>query len=318
MADALTQLAGSGSGPLAPPALERIAAALAAAGFPVPLAHIRVEARDDKWLVRLPGPLLAWVATSERGIARLRTERRVLRLLASRCSFGVPRLLFESDEGDLDVREPVPGATDPWAAYSTVRDDPARAREIGAALGALLAQQHSRIVAADVADWLPRQPEWPERRDWIAARLPTVVDDARLIRRALATIDEYEGVPVEDGDLALLHGDLGLHNLAFDPESGAVNGVFDYDGAAWADRHHDFRYLVFDFASHALVDAAAAAYEPAVGRPIRRERVFLYNAACAITYLASRAGVAPEERWCGRTLAEDLRWSNAAIAAVGR
>jgi hypothetical protein len=25
-----------------------------------------------------------------------------------------------------------------------------------------------------------------------------------------------------------------------------VHGLFDYEGAAWADRHHDFRYLAFD------------------------------------------------------------------------
>jgi aminoglycoside phosphotransferase (APT) family kinase protein len=42
----------------------------------------------------------------------------------------------------------------------------------------------------------------------------------------------------------LVHTDLGLHNVAVDPETKEVRGVFDYDGAAWADRHHDFRYLV--------------------------------------------------------------------------
>src|SRR2546427_4524466 len=34
----------------------------------------------------------------------------------------------------------------------------------------------------------------------------------------------------------------GFHNLAIDATSLAVSGLFDYDGAAWADRHHDFRY----------------------------------------------------------------------------
>jgi hypothetical protein len=295
-----------------------VAAALAAAGFAVPASDLRIEAREDRWLVRLPGTLLAWLASSQRGIDRLRTERRVLRLVAARCSFRVPRVLFESENGELEVREAVPGATDPWAAYAAVRDDPSRAREIGAAVGALLAQQHSRIAAADVASWLPHQPAWPEPRTWIRERIGTVVDDKRLIARALAIIDDYESVAVEEADRALVHTDLGLHNLALDPRSGAINGVFDYDGAAWADRHHDFRYLVLDFASHALLDAAVAAYAPVAGRAIRRERVLLYNAACAISYLAYRAGRAPEERWCGRTLAEDLSWSSGAIAAAGR
>lgn len=114
--------------------------------------------------------------------------------------------------------------------------------------------------------------------------------------------------------LILVHTDVGFHNLAIDGESRTVQGVFDYDGAAWADRHHDFRYLVFDVDRHDMLDAACAVYEPVVGRPIRRDRVLLYNAASAVTFLAYRAGHAPEERWCGRTLAEDLRWSRDAIA----
>jgi hypothetical protein len=72
---------------------------------------------------------------------------------------------------------------------------------------------------------------------------------------------------------------------------------------------------VFDFDRYDLLDAARSVYEPVVGR-IQRDRVLLYNAACAITFLAYRAGTDPEERPCGRTLAEDLRWSRKAIARV--
>jgi len=109
---------------------------------------------------------------------------------------------------------------------------------------------------------------------------------------------------------------LGLHNLALDPETDAVNGVFDYDGAAWADRHHDFRYLLFDVGREDMLDAALEVYEPAVGRRLDRDRIRLYNAACAIGYLAFRSGVAPDQKSCGRTLAEDLRWVRTALAKL--
>jgi len=107
-----------------------------------------------------------------------------------------------------------------------------------------------------------------------------------------------------------------LHNLALDPESDAVNGIFDYDGAAWADRHHDFRYLLFDVAREDMLDAALEVYEPALGRSIDRKRVRLYNAACAISFLAFRAGVPAEEKPCGRTLAEDVRWVRTALSKL--
>jgi hypothetical protein len=296
---------------------EEACAALAAAGVVLDPAQVHIEKRDERWLVRLPAERLAWFAASERGRAGLATERRVLGLLAARCSFAVPRVLHEAPSGDFDLRSKVPGSADPWQVYRAVESRPDVARRLGAAIGGLLAEQHTRIAAADVAGWLPHAPEWPEPRAWIAERLATVVpDDAELRARADAVISAYESVAVTPDDRALVHADLGFHNLAIDAQSYAVAGVFDYEGAAWADRHHDFRYLVLDYVSYDLLDAALAVYEPAVGRALDRERVLLYNAACAVTFLAFRAGHAAAERWCGRTLAEDLDWSTRAIARV--
>jgi hypothetical protein len=121
-------------------------------------------------------------------------------------------------------------------------------------------------------------------------------------------------LPVSEADRALVHTDVGFHNLGIDSQSYTVQGLFDYDGAAWADRHHDFRYLVFDLDRYALLAAAVSAYEPVVGHRIQHERVLLYNAACAGSFLAYRAGTKPKDRSCGRTLAEDLHWSKLAIA----
>jgi aminoglycoside phosphotransferase len=276
--------------------------------------QVSVERRDDRWLVRLPGRQLAWFAANAAARGRLAQERRVLRLLEARCTFAAPRVLHASDAAAVEVRSMVPGNEDVWAVYAALQRDPALAAALGGAVGAILAEQHTRIVAADVAGWLPRRTAWPEAVDWIAARLPTVVEDKALVTAALSLVERYERVVVAEADTALVHGDLGLHNIGIDLAAGAVHGVFDYEGAAWADRHHDFRYLVLDTDRDELFDAAAAVYERATQRPIERERVLLYNAACAVTFLADRAGTRPEERPCGRTLVEDLRWSRYAIA----
>jgi hypothetical protein len=297
-----------------PPEPDSVCEALAAAGFRYRPSQLTLERHDERWLVRLPDQRLAWLAASANGLERLRIERRVLRLLEQHCTFDAPRVLYESPDETLDVRSMVPGAADPWRFYAEVRGNADLATRFGAAIGALLAQQHTRIGAADTAAWLPRAPSWPESRDWIRERIPTVIYDTRLIARIEAVMDAYESVSIDDADRVLVHADVGFHNLAIESESHTVRGIFDYEGAAWADRHHDFRYLVFDFDRYELLDAARAVYEPAVGRPIRRDRVLLYNAACAVTFLAFRAGHAPEERWCGRTLAEDLEWSTGAIA----
>ena len=279
---------------------------------------MRVEAREERWVVHLPGQRLAWFAASEQGRRRLITERRVLRLLEARCRFGAPRVLLEDSAREFDVRAMVPGVSDPWRVYAEVRDSVELAGRLGRVLGAILAEQHTRISAADVAGWLPRQPRWPESRDWIRERLVRVVDDPKLVAAADVVMSLYEAVPILDADRVLVHTDVGFHNLGIDPASRDVYGLFDYDGAAWADRHHDFRYLVFDRDRDDLLDATLSVYEPLVGHKIAHERVRLYNAACAITFLAYRVGTHPEERSCGRTLSEDLRWSRHAIARALR
>src|SRR6185312_4801634 len=94
------------------PTAAAIAAQLGAAGIDVAAAALHIDAREARWLVRLPGGRLAWFPTSDEGEARLRRERRVLRLLAERCAFQVPRILFESPEG-WDVRVAVPAMRSP-------------------------------------------------------------------------------------------------------------------------------------------------------------------------------------------------------------
>ena len=131
--------------------------ALAAAGYRASAEGLVVERRDERWLARLADGNLAWVAATMLGAAQLALERRVLRLLASRCSFRAPRVVFEAPDGRFDVRVPVPGESRPWELYERLRQDPALAARLGAALGAVLVQQHTRITALDVREWLPAQ-----------------------------------------------------------------------------------------------------------------------------------------------------------------
>jgi hypothetical protein len=169
---------------------------------------------------------------------------------------------------------------------------------------------------ADVADWLPRRPAWPEPSDRIRQSLPDVIGDRGLLADIDRALEAYDAVTVAEEDRVLVHGDLGLHNIAVDPETAAVGGVFDYDEASWSDRHHDFRYLIFHHEHDEALEAALAVYEPALGRTLSRDRIRLYNAACAIGFLAFRRGVPPDERSCGRTLAEDVAWVRGALARL--
>src|SRR5271166_1859666 len=258
--------------------------ALRGAGLSCSLDEILIVAREERWAVVLPGERLAWFPASQSASRRLAVERRVLRLIAERCSFRAPRTLLVSESG-FEVRQMVPGRCDPWGLFERCKRDSGLAQRVGRSLGAILAEQHTAIGEAEVTGWLPWRVAWPEGSDWIRDRV-------------------------------LVHSDVGLHNLALDPQTDTVNGIFDYDGAALADRHHDVRYLLFDVGREDMLDAALEVYEPAIGRTLDRDRIRLYNAACAISYLAFRSGTPPDQKSCGRTLAEDLRWVRTALSRL--
>jgi len=287
---------------------------LAKAGFRFPPEELRPELREERWLVRLPEKRLAWFAASAEGQKRLAVERRVLRLLESRCRFLAPRILIQGPGDDFDVRAMVPGVCDPSRMFAQLCDSTELAEQTGAAVGAILADQHAGVHAADVTGWLPLQLDWPKPAEWISERLACVTTDPQLIAGANAVLSRYEDLSIPDADRTLVHTDVGFHNIAIDPATLKVCGLYDYEGAAWADRHHDFRYLVFGQSRFELLDAGISVYEATLNRRIDRRRVFLYHAACAITFLADRAGTGPEDRPGGRTLAKDVRWSKHAIA----
>lgn len=248
---------------------------LAKLGTKLVADEVRVEAREERWIVHIPGNRVAWFAASLDGRRRLLTERRVLRLLQDHCAFLAPRVLAE--DIDVEVRAMVPGVSNPQRTLAQLRGNPGLARQIGAEVGSILADQHSTVTASDVDSWLPRRPDWPKPVEWIRERLVRVVTESELIADAETVMTTYERLPIREADRALVHTDIGFHNMALDPASCRVLGIFDYEGAAWADRHHDFRYLIFDTGRFELLDSATASYERATHHSIERNRVFLYK-----------------------------------------
>ena len=263
---------------------------LEAAGFDAGFGSTpRLEPREDRWLVTLPGDVAAWFPMNAAGVQRLASERRLLAVLACHCRFRVPRVLHAAEAG-WQVRAVVPGVSDPWGLYVQLRKDRPRARSMGRALGAILAEQHSQVRREDVA-WLPRRPPWPEPEERLWPALTQTIRDAAMLLPIERVLRRYWDICNDADDGVLVHGDLGLHNIAVDSATGDLAGVFDYDGASWADRHQDFRYLAFPGSDAGdLLDGALEAYEAALRLHLDRDRILLCNAACAIGFLAFRNG----------------------------
>ena len=135
---------------------DQICASLRQAGFSAAPHKVRVEPRDGRTLAWLPADRLAWFAETPQGAGVLKAERRVLGLIQARCAFRAPRVLFVARDGSFDVRTAVPGWCEPWALFERAKTDAALAARLGSQLGGILAEQHTRITAADGAAWLPQ------------------------------------------------------------------------------------------------------------------------------------------------------------------
>lgn len=291
--------------------------ALIRAGLSLRVDEIRIVRRDERWLVRLPDRRIAWFPASPAGERALAVERAVLRLIRSRCSFAVPEIVFVDPVAQYEIRSVIGADVDISRLLLELDATPQVAVEIGARIGELLAEQHARIRHDDVRGWLPELVNWP----WSAARvLPAVqlvVPDRPDLQRGAAEVFARQArLSLAAGDHALAHTDVGFHNLALTERSRRVIGLFDYDSAAWADRHLDFRYLLFDGDRVDLVQSAIEAYERECRYALSRQRILLYNATSAFGYLAYRMGTAPGEKPCGRTLDEDIGWCEWAMENV--
>ena len=121
--------------------------ALCQAGFSYAAEALTIDAREERWVVSLPDGRIAWFPASPAGARRLAVERRVVGVLAARCSFRAPEVLFVSNSG-FDLRRMVPGRCDPWGLYRRCQADSG------------LAQKHRPLDRTD-----PGGTAYPNRRD---------------------------------------------------------------------------------------------------------------------------------------------------------
>jgi aminoglycoside phosphotransferase (APT) family kinase protein len=126
-----------------------------------------------------------------------------------------------------------------WATL----EDPVLATAYAGDLARVFAELHLAFTPAEAAELTgafrpDTYPLPPERLSAVIPSLPAEVHDR--LRAALARYLEILAAPP---DPVLVHGDIGTHNLAFDPATRRVTGLFDFEEASCADRHFDFKYL---------------------------------------------------------------------------
>ena len=269
-----------------PVTAETVSSALQSLGLKVPPQQIALQQRHGRWVARLPDDALVVVADNSAAVARLAPEAKLLELLRLRVSFGLPRIHYA--DSNLQVRIPVRGSQiggeDREQAFAATPQATRLADDLGRALAELhhaLTEEEAEEIGPAYIDVLP---EGAVLRARLEDKLPDPIT-AKVLDRVL---DLYGDGQLRAQDIALVHGDLWGGNMAVDPETGTLLGLFDFDDSGLADRHVDFMYFHSfgdDFACRAL-----AAYTATSGRDASWERIATYHAVAAFAALADIRG----------------------------
>jgi aminoglycoside phosphotransferase (APT) family kinase protein len=272
---------------LEPVTPETVSAALRSrAGLTLPPSELRLEQRHGRWIARLPGNILALVADNASAAARLAREAKLLRLLGSRVSFGLPSIQY--DGPDLQVRTLVPGAQ--VGGEGRERDFAARpqAMRLASDLGSALAQLHGALTREEAEEFGSANIDTLPTADALRARLEGKLPEPVTANAFDRLLDLHRAYEPREDDIVLAHGDLWGGNMAVDPDTGALKGLFDLDDAGLADRHVDFMY--FHSFSDAFARRALASYAAEGDQFASWEQAAIYHAVAAFAALADIRG----------------------------
>ena len=287
--------------------------ALAAAGYVADSAPLRPEFRRWRWVAPLRGDRIAFFADAPEAVERLGRERAILDLIGPRIiQFAIPSVEHASPDGRLQVRSMVKGveATACFGGYECQRllDASPAGRRLARELGHALAELHGSVTHAEAeAVGVPVGEPLPQAIADLHRRLVGCLPDPALAPALDAVLERCVALGEEEAGRVLIHGDPCAANLVIDPESGRLVGMFDFEYAAWADRHDDF-YALHSFGD-VFTERALAAYAAASGvRPSLR-RAAAYHVYAAFYALAEALTAGDPGK-----VAKQLGWVHGALA----
>lgn len=256
-----------------------------------------LASNPDHVVLGCDGAILRFGRTP-RASARLRQEISVIAYLKPRVTMSLPQMQLVEGPEPFTLHRAIPGDRLDGETYRAL--DIGRRNAIALRLAGFLGELHvlplPRLMSAGAMAVEPLTGP----ASLLAEALPYVPRKLQpYLRRSLKAMRNLR----IEGD-ELVFGHFGTHgdNLAIDPQTGLLNGVFDFSRAGFGARHRDFAYLTLidlDLA-HRVIDR----YEDLTGRRIQRDTVMLYGLALTLMqFLSAGNGVTPEAQ---RALADRL------------
>lgn len=224
---------------------------------------------DEAYIVKF-----AWSEPPARRIVR---EGRVLAVLAdARGGLAVPALVATATDPALLVTRLVRGAPFGWHGANQVSGE--RRLRLVEGLAGFLALLHDQATLAAVRDAGIglETPEPQATTCELRTRLGRFVQRSQLL-----LIDQWcdwaDEILADPPATSLLHGDLHGYNIVWDPPSGALQIVADFESAGPGDPAFDFRYLPGQANTVDLFREVTHRYEQLKGPTLNLQRVMAWH-----------------------------------------
>jgi aminoglycoside phosphotransferase (APT) family kinase protein len=225
----------------------------------------------------LDGAYIVKFAWSEPPARRIVHEGRVLAVLAEACGgLAVPRLVATATDPALLVTRLVRGEPMRWEGANEVSGE-RRLRFVEGLAGFLALLHDQATLAAVREDGIGLEmPEPQATTSEIRDRFEKFVKRSQLslVEQWCDWVDETLGEP---SGTSLLHGDLHGYNIVWNPPSGALQLVADFESAGAGDPSFDFRYLPGQADTVGIFREVASRYEQLSERTLKVQRVMAWH-----------------------------------------
>jgi aminoglycoside phosphotransferase (APT) family kinase protein len=242
----------------------------------------------DSWIFKFPRH-----ADAE---ARLRREVALLAFLKPRVTMQLPQMVLHEGPVPFSQHLKIPGSSLETPQYLAL--DEGRRNALATRMAQLYAELHAlplnrmQTVGATGVD------PWMSPDEIVANAEPKLPRGTKGFMKR--TVAAYRKLTIEGDELVYGYFDGHGWNMAFDHETGTLNGVFDFADSGFGSRHRDLSYT--NWISADLTLRIIDRYEELTRRKVNRELVMLYSSALRLAELAE--DFLPD----GRALANVVDW----------
>jgi aminoglycoside phosphotransferase (APT) family kinase protein len=261
------------------------AAVMKVLGQEVPDLHVQSiafhHAYQDRCVVEINDSLILKFPLREETGEWMAREHWVLNALQGRISIATPTPVFVAQQVFCYGYQKVPGIllTDEHYWALTTRQK----QHLALAIAHFLSELHGLLDVVEAAAAGLRPPDDPLSSWQLRQRLLPLLEQSQYVSLVEQILDRYQQIESISKHEVVLHGDLHGWNIALDPATNQLVGVFDFNGTCIGDPHLDFRY--FFYTDPPLLESVLAHYQAMSTRTLSLTRCILYAAATDLSDL---------------------------------